>query len=372
MINVWAVSTSWLTRVLRRLGLISAIPFTLVAATPPPASQTIHWKTAQTEAYPKKRDDIYFADRSTGFYGTGAGRLFRTDDGGTTWRLVWEKHGTFIRAIGFIDRDRGFLGNLGRGLAGTTDEVPLYRTGDGGKTWSPVTLPGPIAGVCSIDILRSKAIVEGYVRERIVIHAAGRANGPASVARSEDGGETWSVIDLSLQAGMILDIKFIDPMTGFVFAGSSPDLGRAHALILKTRDGGRTWHEVYRSTRPLEVIWKASFPSDRTAFASLQNNDPKNIQQRIVRTSDGGDHWSELPLVNATDAKEFGIGFVDNRHGWVGTAIGGFETRDGGRHWVRSDLAPMANKIRTQAGDGSAMIYAVGSEVQLRRPDDKR
>jgi len=351
-----------------RFAIVSMVSLAVAAASPPLSGQANRgWETAQTEAYPKKRDDIFFADRSTGFYGTGAGRLFRTDDGGRTWNLAWEKRGTFIRAIGFIDRDRGFLGNLGLGLAGTTDQVPLYQTSDGGRSWLPVALPGTMAGVCSIDILRSKVIVEGSVRERIIIHAAGRANGPAAVARSEDGGETWKVIDLSRQAGMILDVKFVDPMTGFVFAGSNADLSQANALILKTRDGGRTWRQVYRSTRPFEIIWKASFPSSRVAFASIQNNDPKNIQQRVIRTNDGGEHWSELPLAKAANAQEFGVGFVDNRHGWVGTAIGGFETYDGGRHWIRSALAPMANKIRTRAGDGSAMTYAIGSDVQLYR-----
>jgi photosystem II stability/assembly factor-like uncharacterized protein len=327
------------------------------------------WHTMQTEPYPKKRDDIIFVNRQVGFYGTGKGRLFRTDDGGHSWQLAWEHAGTFIRSLGFIDAQRGFLGNLGFGLAGTTDPVPLYRTTDGGKTWvSAYEGPAKVAGVCSIDILKARAIVEGDVRDRIIIHAAGRANGPAQVLRSEDAGETWSLIDLSAQAGMILDVKFLDPDRGFVFAGSSSDVAQAHAVVLRTLNGGRTWQEVYRSARSSEIIWKASFPSAGVGYATLQSNDEANVQQRVLKSTDGGEHWSELPLVKDKAAQEFGIGFVDARHGWVGTAAGGFETTDGGKSWRTVGLAPRANKIRTHAADGSAMIYAIGTEIQLLDP----
>jgi photosystem II stability/assembly factor-like uncharacterized protein len=324
------------------------------------------WHIAATEAYPAKRDDIVFVDRSIGFYGTGKGRLFRTDDGGQSWRLAWQHSGTFIRSLGFIDAKHGFLGNLGVGLGSVSDPVPLYRTADGGLTWQPVQFgDGSVAGICSIDIVKGSVIFEGNVRERIVIDAAGRANGPAQMLRSEDGGETWTVIDLSDRAGMILDVKFIDPNTGFVFAGTSSDLSTSSALILKTSDGGRTWHEVYRSRRNQEIIWKASFPSARVAYATLQSDDDSNAQQRLVKSVDGGNHWKEMPLVQNKEAREFGIGFLDDNRGWVGTAIGGFETRNGGKDWTRVALAPKANKIRTKAVDGTPMVYAIGTEVQF-------
>jgi photosystem II stability/assembly factor-like uncharacterized protein len=329
------------------------------------------WQTQPTEAYAKKRDDIVFLTSRIGYYGTGKGRLFRTTDGGHSWELAWEHPGTFIRSLGFIDGQRGFLGNLGVGLAGTTDPVPLYRTGDGGRTWQAVQAgSASIAGVCAIDILHARAIVEGELRDRILVHAAGRANGPAQLLRSEDGGENWRVIDLSDRAGMILDVKFLDPDTGFVFAGTNADVAQSSALILKTSDGGRTWREVYRSPRKQEIIWKASFPSTRVAYATLQSNDDSNSQQRLLKTIDAGAHWLELPLVQNSKAQEFGIGFLDTRHGWIGTAVGGFETIDGGKAWKPANLAPKANKIRTHAVDGTPMIYAIGTEIQLLGPSE--
>jgi photosystem II stability/assembly factor-like uncharacterized protein len=330
------------------------------ATTPQPSA----WTTQSTEPYPKKRDDIIFVDRQTGFYGTGKGQLYRTDDGGRSWRLAWQHEGTFIRSLGFVDRSNGFLGNLGAGLGGVTDTAPLYRTTDGGTTWEPVHLDQPIAGICSIDILKTRAIFEGELRDRIIIHAAGRANGPAQMLRSEDGGKSWKTIDLSTRAGMILDVKFLDAYTGFVFAATSSDVAQSHALILRTSDGGKNWNEVYRSTRLSEIIWKASFPTNRIGYATIQSDDDQSTQQRVAKTTDGGKHWQELPLVVDHAAQEFGVGFVDGSHGWVGTGAGGFETRDGGKTWSSSPLAPRANKIRTHASDGTPMVYAIGTQVQ--------
>jgi photosystem II stability/assembly factor-like uncharacterized protein len=333
-----------------------------------PSSIAPHWQTLATEAYPKKRDDIVFVNSQTAFYGTGKGNLYRTDDGGHSWSLVWSKPGTFIRSLGFIDAQHGFLGNLGAGLAGITDTVPLYETRDGGRTWAPAQIgDAAIPGVCSIDILKSRSIHEGDVSERVYIHAAGRANGPAKLLRSENGGATWTLIDLSGRAGMILDVKFLDPNVGFVFAATNGDIAKSSGLIMKTMDGGRTWRDVYRSTRLNEIMWKGFFVDDRIGYATVQNDDPQNAQQRIVKTVDGGEHWSELPLTVNKDAEELGVGFVSAKIGWVGTAAGSFETRDGGKTWAPSTLAPKANRIRTRAADGTPMVYAIGSEVQVYR-----
>jgi photosystem II stability/assembly factor-like uncharacterized protein len=345
--------------------LLTIMPVvTLAAAGAAGPADAPTWHTLTTEAYPKKRDDLVFVDSRTAFYGTGKGNLYRTDDAGHSWRLVWSHPGTFIRSLAFVDAKHGFLGNLGVGLGSVTDPVPLYETRDGGLSWQAARVP-MLPGICSIDVLKSRSIHEGDVTERSYVHAAGRANGPAKLLRSEDGGDTWTLIDLSDRAGMILDVKFLDPNIGFVFAATSGDIAQSNALILKTNDGGRMWREVYRSKRLNEITWKAAFADSQTGYVTLQNDDPANVQQRIAKTTDAGEHWLEMPLVADAAAQELGIGFVSADKGWVGTADGGFETTDGGNTWSRSPLARSANRIRVRAADGTPLVYAIGTEVQL-------
>lgn len=325
------------------------------------------WRVLPTEPYNGKQDDISFVDPDTGWYGNGLGRVFRTTDGGASWMKVWDKPGTFVRALGFLDAENGFLGNVGVDYyPGVADRTPLYRTRDGGATWTAVEADGidKVAGICGIDILRTEHIYQGELRENAIVHAAGRVGGPAALMRSVDGGETWRVIDLSPHAGMILDVKFLTPKTGFVCASAPSETGEGEAMILKTKDGGMSWSAVYRSERKLENCWKMSWPSARVGYATVQSYDAANPRRVIVKTTNGGRTWKELPLVEKPGVQEFGVGFIDEKRGFVGCNPEGFETADGGKTWTPCAMGRAVNKIRVVRKGSVARAYAIGVEVR--------
>ncbi len=326
---------------------------------------TNDWNTLPTEPYRGKRDDISFSSPTHGWYGTGKGDLFATQDGGANWSLITSRPGTFIRALAFLDETTGFIGNVGTEYyPGVEDETPLYRTDDGGLTWSAVDLGGQtIKGVCAIDVVKTERIYQGKLRPHTVIHAAGRVGGPTGILRSIDGGESWTVIDMADHAGMILDIKFFDDMTGLVFASTSRS-GDNEGLILRTTDGGQTWSNVYQSGRPGELIWKASFPTSNVGYATVQSYDPERVEQLIVKTTDGGNTWTEKSLTQNAGARQFGIGFVDEKHGWVGTMAGGFYTKDGGLSFTPAPIARAANNFSIIPTSQGVDVYAIGTEVQ--------
>ena len=345
-----------------------AVPLAAQDAAPVAAATAAgEWRTFATEAYRGKRDSVSFVDPDHGWYGTGAGDLFATRDGGASWQKVASRPGTFVRAVGFIDRQNGFIGNIGTDYyPGVTDTTPLYRTRDGGVTWEAVdTGDATIKGVCAIDILTVSRIYQGELKPRTVIHAAGRVGGPTGMLRSVDGGATWSVIDMAPHAGMILDVKFFDENTGLVFAATHPDPAQAEGLVLRTEDGGKSWREVYRSGRAYELIWKASFVAGGdTGYATVQSYDPERATQLVIRSDDKGRTWREIAIAQDKTARQFGIGFVNADVGFVGTAAGGFATRDGGKTWERAPIARAANKFQAVATDKGVRLYAIGTEVQ--------
>jgi photosystem II stability/assembly factor-like uncharacterized protein len=330
------------------------------------------WKKLPTVPYKGKQDDISFVDALTGWYGNGEGKLYATTDGGESWTKVWDQPGTFIRALGFVDGKTGYLGNVGTDYyPGVTDKNPLYKTIDGGVTWTAVTAPGieKVAGICGIDILPVKRIYQGEMRTSHIITAAGRVGGNAMMIRSEDDGSTWKVIDLTAHAGMILDVKFHDAKTGFVCASGVSDTGEGDAVVLMTSDGGKSWKPVWRSGRKLENVWKMNWPSRKVGYATVQSYDEAAGNKRvIIKTVDAGKTWKEFPLVDEAGIREFGIGFVDEKRGWVGTNKGGFETLDGGKTWARIEFGKAVNKVRIipKAGGGKS-VFAIG--VDLHRLD---
>lgn len=216
------------------------------------------------------------------------------------------------------------------------------------------------------DILETERIYQGHLNSITVIHAAGRVGGPTGILRSVDNGQTWSVIDMTDIAGMILDIVFFSENVGIICASTSTDLAEAEGLILRTEDGGENWQEVYRSGRKGELVWKVSFPDAQHGFATVQSYDTDRVQQLIVKSVDGGRNWVEMPLTQNAKARQFGIGFLDEHHGWVGTFAGGFYTKDGGETFEAVPIAKAANKFQIVKSkhNNVTTVFAIGIEVQ--------
>ncbi len=351
------------------------------AAVGEPAWPVGPWMKLATEPYPGKQDDIVFVSDEVGFYGNGKGLIYKTVDGGETWAKVFEKSGTFVRCLGFVDEKLGFAGNIGPGyFPGVTDETILYRTRDGGETWEAVEnldVPG-LVRLCAIEVSRFPFINAGVMDHKTLIAAGGRVGGPAFLVLSDDLGETWRGIDLRPHGAMVLDVHFFTDKIGLVATSTSTDVQESRARIIRTEDGGATWTTVYESTRPFELTWKMSFPTRDVGYCTIQsyNPDPAASQRFVAKTTDGGRTWAELPLTDNHGVREFGIGFIDADVGFVGAAPHGFATTDGGATWERVDFGNAVNKIRIlrhdDDGDGKVdRVRAFGIGVHVFRLDAK-
>ncbi len=325
------------------------------------------WKKLNTLPYKGKQDDLFFVSRRVGWYGNGEGKLYKTTDGGDNWDEEWNEPGTFIRALGFVSAQVGFLGNVGTDyFPGVTDDTPLYRTVDGGGTWEPARIIGPQPkGICAIDVLHTPFINHGTLGDRVTVRAGGRVGGPAYLLTSKDNGATWSSLDLSTQTAMILDVKFVSEQVGFIAGASDVEVEKSHALILRTQDAGRTWQRVYESSRPWELTWKIAFPTKADGFVTIQSYDenPLNIKRFVAKTSDGGLHWTEMLVDQDHSLQEFGIAFIDAKRGWLGGRTHGYETLNGGLSWKPIDFGAAVNKIRIVPEETGTDIYAIGSSV---------
>lgn len=326
------------------------------------------WNKLNTERYPGKQDDITFINDREGWYVNGYGNIYHSKNGGETWEKQLEKKGTFFRCIAFVDSLNGFVGTVGTDyFPNVTDTIPLYRTIDGGKTWSPVSYTGPyVKGLCAIDIVKEQYINHGKMDYKIHIYGVGRVGSPANMMVSHDGGITWQSNSMNEDCKMLFDIKMFDKNNGIVCAASDEDIEKSNALILITSDGGKTWKNVYQSKRPFETTWKASFPTEKIGYVTIQsyNPDPNLKQQRIAKTIDGGNTWNEINLVEDAAARQFGIGFIDENHGFVGAMNTGYETKDGGLSWKPINLGMACNKIRIyKDANGKVYGYSIGVDV---------
>lgn len=326
------------------------------------------WKKLNTARYPGKQDDITFINEKEGWYVNGYGTIYHTQNGGESWEKQLEKKGTFFRCIAFVDSLVGFAGTVGTDyFPNVTDTIPLYGTSDGGKSWNPVSYKGPyVKGLCAIEIVKEQFINHGKTDYKIHLYAVGRVGAPANMMVSHDGGATWTSNSMNKDCKMLFDIKMFDKNNGIVCAATDEDIEKSNAMILKTTDGGKSWKKVYQSNRPFETTWKASFPTENIGYVTIQsyNPDPNVKQQRVAKTTDGGNSWQEINLVEDAAAREFGIGFLDENHGFVGTMNSGYETKDGGKSWLPVNLGMACNKIRIyKDANGKVYGYAIGVDV---------
>jgi len=326
------------------------------------------WTKLETEPYPGKQDDIFFVNPNLGFYGNGAGKIFRTTDGGATWTKVFEQKGTFVRCLAFVDEKHGVMGNIGPGyFPGVTDTTPVYRTEDGGTTWTPVTAieGAPVVGLCAFDVVQVPFVNAGNLDRRPRIVGVGRVGGPAAYIWSDDLGKSWKQGKIPEIGTMAFDVKFLDESRGFIASATHADVAQSNGLILATDDGGTTWREVYRSGRPFEITWKFSFPSAEIGYCTLQSYDPDTARNErfVVKTADGGKTWWEVQLALDHAVRPFGIAFVDDDRGWVGAMPHGFQTLDGGLTWTPVDFGNAVNKIKIVPDGDDFVAYSIGVEV---------
>jgi photosystem II stability/assembly factor-like uncharacterized protein len=348
-----------------RNGLVDFAPWLAVCAALAclPSVRAAEWIKLQTVPYVlnNKQDALAFSG-GVGWYGNGTGQVYRTTDFGEHWRPVWKRKGTYVRALEFADEKTGFLGNVGPDyFPSVSDRQPLYVTRDGGEHWLPVAPADgrQIVGVCAIDVVK----VDGKV---IAVRAGGRVGGPAGMLESFDEGGTFRARDMRDVTGMILDIHFVDANVGFIAGASEAEEDKAHARILKTTDGGKTWRAVFDSDRAGDNNWKLAFPSAQVGYATIISYQAPAGEARgyVVKTVDGGEHWSRQNVTGDAEWVPYGINFLDEMHGWVGGSTGGFETRDGGQTWTPEKMGLSTNKIRfVNRPDGSILVFAIGQSL---------
>lgn len=300
-------------------------------------------------------NDVFFISPDTGWAVNGSAHVYRTVDGGQSWQLKFYREDTHLRSVGFLSQQRGFAGNVGAGEFGTTNPIPLYESSNGGSTWTAVTeFDGPApTGLCGMYVVNDTTVV-----------AVGRVRGPAYFVRTTDSGETWQSKDMSEYAQGLIDVYFPHPDTGFAVGLTDEEHAASSGIVLATVDGGDTWETRMVTSRTGEWFWKMSWPSRSTGYASIQRNGGGPIY--FAKTIDGGLTWEEKFF--RSDYFVQGIGFIDERTGWIGgnSAQPAYFTTNGGDTWSPTNIGARLNRFRFLS---DTLGYASGSSVhKFTRP----
>lgn len=294
------------------------------------------------------------------FYGVG---LYRSRDGGDTWdvlatdtfagrtfsRIVVAQDDP-LRLFAAVMHAGGFPARAAaKGHAQANDPVGVFRSLDGGETWTALTSGLP-ADVASSDL----AIAPGD--DDTLYAALGDPFGHAGngVYRSTDGGESWTELGGGLPSGAGRISLAVAPSQGdriyvmITNPSSSSGSGASTRGVYRSNDGGDTWSEHDPGAVQATYGWYLSTVGvdpgdpDRAYFGGVS----------LVRTSNGGSSFAD---VTPPHVDMHAVAFAADGSLLVGD--------DGGLH-----RSTNAGDSYTHLNDGlGAMQFYAGASV---RPDD--
>lgn len=259
------------------------------------------------------------------------------------WRMIGPfRGGRALTASGVPGQpDTWYFGAVGGGV---------WKTIDGGNTWSPIFDGQPIASIGAICVAPSDA--------NTIYVGTGEADMRSDISfgngiyKSIDAGLTWKYLGLkdTQQIGRIL----VDPhnpnivLAAALGHGYGPNNERG---VFRSDDGGETWRKVLFTNDHTGAIDLAADPGDfRIVYAALWNahRTPWSQYQPdggpgsgIYKSTDGGSTWTQI-TGNGLPGGDWGrVGIavargkgINRVYALIDAKKGGlFRSDDGGTNW---------------------------------------
>ena len=234
-------------------------------------------------------------ERNTLWVGTAGGGVWRSKDNGTTWSPVFDKYAMSIGAIRVAARDPKLVW-VGSGETWARNSVGygdgVYKTTDGGDSWTRM-------GLEKTERI-ARIVIHPTRPDTVLVAATGPlfADSPErGIYRTTDGGKTWTktlyVDERTGGADLAMDPQNPDVLyasmwsvrrQAWTFASGGPGSG-----LYKSVDGGKTWRRLTNGlpAGDLGRIGVAVSPARASrVYAVVEAK--KNA---FYWSDDGGEHW---------------------------------------------------------------------------------
>jgi photosystem II stability/assembly factor-like uncharacterized protein len=236
-------------------------------------------------------------DAATYYIGTPGGGVWKTTSGGTTWKPIFDdQHVASIGDIAIAPSDSKII------IVGTGEQTAgdgVYRSTNSGATWTNIGLKNSrfIATVL-IDPRNPNIILAGVLGHPIL--GVGAPSENRGVYKTTDGGKTWTKTlykdDMAGVSNMAADpdnsrILYAALWKPFDFRTGPPENAGQDSWIYKSTDQGATWKPVSEDGLP-------STPRGRVGLAIAPGTKGQRIfaimDPGLFRSDDGGAHWRQI------------------------------------------------------------------------------
>jgi len=170
-----------------------------------------------------------------------------------------------------------------------------------------------------------------------------------NLLKTTNGGSSWQYRYIS--GYILVKIKFVTQNTGYSIANSRENT--AQWWILKTTDGGQNWSQLK------QILGYTGMSEDKCNLFVLGNDLIWCSSQITLYSSfDGGTTWQNSSLAQKIDASKTlinNIFFINQLTGWVVFSNSVYYTKDGGTTWSDGNLSSADEVYFNDADNGFAV-----------------
>jgi photosystem II stability/assembly factor-like uncharacterized protein len=241
-----------------------------------------------------------YKNKNTFYFGATGGGVWKTSDGGSNWKNISDKYfGGTIGAVAVAPSDENILyvgegentmrGNVSEGLGG------MWRSDDGGRTWKNMGLKD------SRHIIR--IVIHPRDPNTLWVAVMGHLFGPSEergVYKTTDGGRTWKrTLFVNNQTGCS-DLVMEPGNPAVLYAGTWRLLRTPYGMesggdgsgLWKSLDGGDTWTSISGKKGLPKGVWGivgvAVAPSNPDKVYALVENEKGGM----YLSNDAGETWT--------------------------------------------------------------------------------
>ena len=265
--------------------------------------------------------------------GTG---IYKTTDGGENWQMMGLEKSEHISRI-IVDpknSDTVYVAVPGH-LWDSNEDRGLYKTTDGGKTWSKILYVNSDTGCSDVAVDPQMpsivyAVTWQFRRKPYFFTSGGPASG---IHKSIDGGKTWKKLTTGLPEGDFGRIALaISPSRPSVLYAN---VESKRTYIYRSDDMGETWQ---RLSNPYNVQARPFYFSHLVVDPTDYNRIYKPGFSLSV-SADGGNSFKDLADSVHSDEHAFWVNPQDPFQLMVGTDGGVYFSYDRGNTWsIRRNL----------------------------------
>lgn len=301
---------------------------------------------------------------NTVYAGAAEGGVWKTADGGQTWTPLTDDQPAL--AIGALAIDPSNPDTI---YAGTGEEnfsqdsysgVGILKSTDGGQTWT--NYPGPF----------TQTYIAG-----IAVHPANSSIVLAASAiglyRSTDGGQTWTMV----QTGIATAVYFDPAQPGVAWAAVGNPFGSSLNGVYRSTDSGLTWTPANgtsanalpsgTSTGRIQIVNVPTSPNTAYAIVTTPIAGPGANLTGVYKTTDGGQNWTQFTGVTDFCSPQCWYDLVIAAHPsnpliiFAGGELFNIISLDGGNTWTKQTVdalgLPHADDHGTAFTADGSMLY---------------